>query len=137
MTKPNDAELLVFNASMDRCMADPTFLDRFYARFLLTSDVIGDKFANTAMDKQARVLRTSLYLMARAAQDKDDGKTHLASIAKSHSRTELNIEPALYTYWLECLLAAVEETDRQFDADVKHAWGRVFEDSIKVMVAAY
>lgn len=137
MAKPTDEQFQAFNASLERCMADGTFLDRFYARFLLSSEVVAEKFAKTAMDKQARVLRTSLYLMSRAAQNKEDGRAHLAKIAKSHGRNELDIAPGLYAYWLDCLLMAVQETDRQFDPALKVAWRVVFEDSIAVMVAAY
>jgi hemoglobin-like flavoprotein len=129
-----DVEL--FNDSLERCSRSPEFLQRFYALFLASSDVVARKFEHTDLRKQARMLKTSLYVMMLASGE-IERIAHLERIAKLHSRAGLDIQPELYDLWLDRLVQAVEEFDSQFDPDIEAAWRRVLRPGIEVMKSRY
>ena len=60
--------VLVFRASLKRCLAHPDFLRHFYHLFLASSDEVREKFQHTDLERQARVLADSLYMMAVVAE---------------------------------------------------------------------
>ncbi len=132
-----DETLDLFTRSMERCLLAPSFLDRFYARFLLSSDVAARRFENVDLKRQAAVLRASLYHVMRAARGASDGMQHLEEIAAKHSKRGLDIRPAEYKHWLECLIAVARETDPTFDAPTEAAWRLHIGNAIGVMLARY
>lgn len=131
----SDAELAQFHLSLDRCLADRTFLSRFYARFILSNDEVAAKFSGVDLNRQSDMLRTSLYMILRAAGGHDDGMAHLEDIAHSHSERGYDIGPHLYEHWLNCLLQVASETDPEFDAEADLLWRRVLGPCIQKMIA--
>lgn len=117
-------------SSLDRCCTDKTFFQRFYARFLLTSDEVRQRFQGVDMRRQESVLRASLYLVLRAASGLEEGLDHLADIGRSHSRKGYDIRPPHYEHWLESLLRVVRETDREYDDEIGRAWEAVLRPCI-------
>ena len=57
-----------FEASLERCSADPDFLDIFYGNFLGSSPKVREKFAGTDFDRQKAALRSSFDVVLRAAR---------------------------------------------------------------------
>lgn len=114
--------LAAFQQSLERCLADKTFTHRFYARFVLSSDEVAERFAKVDLKRQANVLRSSLYLVLRAAMGQRDGLDHLEEVARTHSQRGYDIPPHLYAHWLDCLVAAARETDPHFDAAHEAHW---------------
>ena len=138
MTSRPDPKLLArFEASLERCLAAPTFIQRFYAHFMLRSDEARAKFAKTDMKRQEHMLRTSLYMMLRAAQGADTGLAHLRDIARTHSQRGYDIPPHLYQHWLDSLLYVVREVDPRFDESVEEAWREGLRPAIEVMTTRY
>jgi hemoglobin-like flavoprotein len=129
-----DAEL--FNDSLERCSSRPDFLARFYALFLASSETVAKKFEHTDLKKQARLLKTSLYIMMLAS-DGSERLAHLERLARRHSRTELDIGPELYDLWLDCLIRTVGEFDPKFDQDIEKAWRQMLEPGIEFMKRRY
>ena len=111
-----------FEQSLHRCTADETFLQRFYARFLLSNEEVAKRFEGVDLKRQTRVLKTSLYLVLRAASGLADGMSHLEGIAHSHAKNGYDIKPSFYEHWLESLLLAAQETDPHFDDEIREAW---------------
>ena len=133
-----DASILDrFERSLHRCTSDETFLDRFYARFLLTSDEIAVRFEGVDLKRQTSILRASLYLVLRAASGLADGQAHLRDIARSHSKQGYDIKPVFYDHWLSSLLMAAAETDPQFDEATRSAWEASLRPCIDVMIAEW
>lgn len=126
-----------FQNSLDRCTVDQTFLQRFYARFLLTSEEIAERFEGVDLKRQTHVLRTSLYMVVRAASGFEDGIAHLQDIARTHSKDGYDIKPAFYEHWLEALLAAAAETDPDFDDETADAWTSILRPCIDIMIAKW
>ena len=126
----------LFNDSIERCSGKPEFLSRFYALFLASSPAVAKKFENTDLRKQARLLRTSLYIMMLSSGD-SERMVHLERLAKRHSRAEMDIKPELYDLWLERLVQAVEEFDPKFDIEIEIAWRRLLQPGIDFMKSRY
>lgn len=129
-------ELDRFSRSLERCLADPSFTSRFYARFLLSSEEIPRVFAGTDLKRQGSVLKQSLYLVMRAAHGLEDGLEHLGRIAESHAERRLGVEPHHYELWLDALLLALRETDTAWEPGIDELWRKVFQRCIDHMLAA-
>src|ERR1700730_15877167 len=106
----HEGDVELFNDSIERCSCRSDFLNRFYTLFLASSDTVAKKFEHTDLRKQARVLKTSIYIMM-AASGGPERTVHLERIAKLHSRAELDIKPELYDLWLDRLVQTVKEFD--------------------------
>ena len=126
----------LFNDSIERCSAKPEFLRRFYTLFLASSDTVAKKFERTNLRKQARLLKTSLYILMLASGE-SERVVHLEWLAKLHSRADLDIKPELYDLWLDRLVQAVKEFDPMFDAETETAWRRMLQPGIEFMKSRY
>ncbi len=127
------ASLTPFQSSLERCLADMTFTQRFYARFVLSSDEVAARFAHVDLKRQANVLRVSLYLVLRAALGQRDGIEHLEEVGRTHSRHGYDIPPHLYAHWLDCLIAAARETDPHFDDGLETHWRSCLVPCVELM----
>lgn len=129
-----ERDIELFNDSLERCTARPGFFDRFYERFLASSEDVREKFKNTDFRKQKRALRTSLFMMMHRNPEVD---IHLERIARLHSRSERDIRPHLYGLWLDCLVATAREFDPLFTPEAEHAWRQVLRPGVEFMKARY
>jgi hemoglobin-like flavoprotein len=128
----------LFDQSLQRCNANPKFLDRFYERFLDSSPKVRQKFANTDFVRQKRVLRASFYLILLAAEDEEKGsERYLKELAVRHSSENLDIGSELYDLWLDSLLETVRECDSAFDSKVEEAWERMMGVGIGYLLNHY
>ena len=125
--------LELFNDSFERCRSEPEFMDRFYDLFTSGSAEVRDKFRNTDMEAQKRVLLISLSYMMIAHHD----PTVLDKTAKAHSAGNLNIEPRLYVDWLNSMVEAVRLTDTHCSDEVLQAWRAVMQPGIDYMIQKY
>jgi len=132
----HERDVELFNDSLERCSCRPDFLRRFYTLFLASSDTVARKFERTDLKKQARMLRTSLYIMMLAGGG-SERIAHLERLARLHSRAELDIKPELYDLWLDRLVQAVEEFDALFDPEIETAWRNVLRPGIEFMKSRY
>ena len=128
----------IVDSSMQRCVRDPRFFDRFYERFLASSPKVRDRFAQTNFVRQKRALRGSLWMMLLAAEDEQNGpQRYLGPLAHQHSVHQLGIGAELYDLWLDSLLETVAEIDPDCDPLVRDAWERVMTVGISFMVTRY
>jgi hemoglobin-like flavoprotein len=132
----HERDVELFNDSIERCSCSPDFLRRFYTLFLASSDTVAKKFEHTDFRKQARMLKTSLYIMMSASCGSEQ-IVHLERLAKLHSRAELDIKPELYDLWLDRLVQAVKEFDPMFDPQTETAWRRALQPGIEFMKSRY
>lgn len=125
--------LQIFNDSYEDCTADPLFLDRFYNKFISSSEIVAEKFKMTNMEDQKNVLLSSLAYMMFANKKPDT----LSSIAISHNKNHLDIDPDLYVVWLDCMIEAVRETDSRFGEHTEKAWRITMKPGIDYMIGKY
>ena len=129
----NPHDLETFDDSLARCYAQPRFLERFYEIFLEASPEARAKFAGTDLAQQRRMLKASLVLMMLSTGGKAEGMTHMERIGAVHSKGGHDIPPLLYDIWLECLLQAVTEFDKDSSPELLAVWRRVLEPGIAFM----
>jgi hemoglobin-like flavoprotein len=134
--KMHERDVELFNDSIERCSLRPDFLRRFYTLFIGSSKTVAKKFEHTDLRKQARLLKTSLYIMMLASSDAEQ-VVRLERLASRHSRAELDIKPELYDLWLDQLVQAVKEFDPMVDAEIETAWRRVLQPGIDYMKSRY
>lgn len=130
----------LFDESYERVIREirdgQEFFEAFYHHFLDVSPLVRHKFRHTDMAQQRKMLKKSFYsLLAFYASGSVDSV--LERIALNHSRKGLDIPPALYDLWLECLVGRVKDYDPQFDDDVELAWRLVLSPGITYMKFKY
>jgi len=123
-----------FNASFERCINDPFFLDQFYEVFLSSSEEVSLLFHNTDMGTQKAMLMTSLVYMSRAHNDEPG---LLATIAERHNKKDLNIKPYFYSIWLDSLITAAKIIDPVFDKKTETLWRETLQPGIDFMISKY
>lgn len=133
------AQVEAFRESLGRCMVTQDFLHRFYDLFIASSDEVREKFKHTEFARQTRVLSDSLYIMAVAAESRDEGVAwkEIDRLAAAHSHTQLDIRPELYDTWLECLLKAARDHDPQFSPEIEAAWRHTLAPGIERLRSRY
>ena len=133
------ADLDLFLASLKRCRDQPDFLARFYERFVGSSDEVREKFRNTDMTHQVRMLEDSLFVVAVAAQGQEGSvaRGDLPRIAARHSRQDLGIRPELYGLWTECLIETARERDPGFCLEIERSWRNVLAFGVQYMRDRY
>jgi hemoglobin-like flavoprotein len=129
----------VFLASLKRCLAAPGFLAAFYERFTGSSEEIREKFRGVDMQRQARVLEDSLYVVAVAVQGEEGSlaRSDLPRLAERHSRRDLDIRPEHYETWLRCLLETAREHDPEWTDGTAAAWRDTLAFGVEYMRRRY
>ena len=129
--KLTEAEIQLFNDSLDRCIADRHFLDRFYERFIGSSPAVAERFADTDMRRQKRALKASLYTAMLAADGNQPALEHLEVLRERHHG--LGVADEEYDWWLDCLLVTVRESVGDFDVRLERTWRRVLAVAIRIL----
>ena len=89
------------------------------------------------MHNQKMMLHASLYMIMIATQQNKAASVYLEQIANKHSKSELNISPDLYGYWLESLMKTVSEIDPEYSEEIEEAWRTVMGYGIEYMKSKY
>ena len=121
-------------ASYYRCRRDGKFIDTFYDVFLSKSTEIAAKFEKTDFKIQKLMLRQSLLEMLcfdRGLSGADEEIKRLG-----HRHKELEIQPEMYSMWLDALCEAVQQHDPEYSADLEQLWRKAMLKSIEEMIAA-
>jgi hemoglobin-like flavoprotein len=129
----------VFRRSLHRCLGDPSFIESFYERFVGSSEEAREKFKNTDMRRQVRMLEDSLFVLAVAVQSGADSPARgsLPGIAERHSSRDLDIRPELYDVWLEALVETASHYDPEFTPEIGGAWRSTLAAGIEYMRSRY
>ena len=122
-------EIQLFNDSLDRCIADPAFMDVFYDAFIGGSPEVAAMFASTPMRRQKRLLKASLFTAMLAADDNHPAKEQLRRLAERHHH--FNIPPELFDFWLESLIAAARRCGGELDVRTEAAWRAILGIAIE------
>ena len=124
-----------FQASVRRCLESPSFIKDFYDRFTGTSDAIREKFRDTDFERQHRAMADSLQVMAVAVQGGPDNLARHAMKGLAQTHKKMDISPAMYDVWLECMLQTARAHDPRFSDAVERAWRETLAPAIEYMRA--
>lgn len=130
----NYPQLVRFEGSIDRCLADDAFVSKFYDAFLASDPAVREKFEGVDLDRQQKMLADSLRLVLGAAQGTEAGRAHLEHIAERHSARGLGIGAALYQRWLDSLIEVASKTDPEWEEDFADLWRAGLQPCIDHMI---
>ncbi len=130
-------DVRIAKESLQRCLAQPDFLDIFYDRFLASSDEIKAKFTNTNFPNQKIMLKASLHIMLMLAQGGLKDTKTLQELADRHSHRDLDIDPKFYRYWVDSMLAAVRSCDPEYTPDIAAAWINALQPGVDFFTSKY
>ena len=127
----NSEAVRLFHDSLTRCTRQSGFLDDFYRRFMAASDEVRALFAGMDMQRQARMLKSSLFLVMSASAGEPTTLPRLTTLAERHR----HIPAPLYDIWLDVLLETAADYDERFDERVAAAWRDVLRPGIAFLTA--
>lgn len=123
--------------SYGRCIANQAFLDRFYERFTTKSPVIADMFQNTDMAAQKKLLRSGISFLTQFARGSEFAGMKIDALGKSHSRSEINVDPSLYPLWVSALIETLAEFDTDWSPELEVAWRDAVQKGIDRIISQY
>ena len=119
-----------------RTIDDVPFLDAFYKNFLASSPEVAEKFSATNFESLMRMLSISIVHVAKFSRSRHPDAL-LKVLAARHSRSDLDIKPGLYDYWIAALIETVTAYDPQYDDAIGEAWRRVLAPGVEYMKSRY
>lgn len=131
---PSRESDLVFQ-SYGRVCNDPQFFIDFYDRFMNSSPSIKARFVGVDMKQQRHLLRNGIMQLVLHARGMAD--TKLRDLARSHSRSGYDIDPAWYDVWFDALLATLRYHDPEFSDEVEQAWRSALMPGIEIIRSGY
>lgn len=121
-----------------RCVISPGFFDDFYREFTGKSPEIRTMFAHTEMKAQKEALRAGLMFLIMYAEGKSAfATTKLDKIGTTHRRTQLNVRPDLYPFWMQSLITTVSKHVPTFSPTSRAAWQAVLQHGVNRIVSHY
>ena len=109
-------------ASYERCCQASDFLQAFYRNFLAGCPEAVPRFAGTNFDQQTKLLRHAIGLLLIFPNQPSQEPTLLSRVAERHSRRDLDIDPSLYSPFIDALIETVKQFDRECTPAVEAAW---------------
>ncbi len=124
-------------ASYGRCRDKPSFFRSFYASLIERDERIATHFADTDLEHQATALRSAINELLMYARGSQVAIMAADRLARTHSRSERDVEPDLYAVWIDCLVATVARYDPRFEPGLGDLWRSALAPGIARMVAGY
>ncbi len=128
----------VVRPSFQRCCAHgDEFFDAFYSGLATRLPGVGAMFAHTDMRKQNALVREGIATLIAYAEHAEGKAQELERLGRMHGRARLNIEPGMYTAWVDNLMDVVGEYDPQLTVAIERAWREVLVGGIEIMISHY
>lgn len=109
--------------SYGRCLRDKRFIERFYEVFMASHPAIPPMFAKTDFGAQRVALRRGISVAILHAAGSGLSRRTTEQMADVHARHgRAPVDPALYPYWIDSLLAVVAETDPEATPALLARW---------------
>ena len=129
--------MAIARGSYGRCCGGADFFAAFYARFFELRPEAKPLFANTAFERQHKLLRHAIGLLLSFPGQAEKEPNILARVAERHSRRELGIDPSHYPPFLETLIHTVKRYDPAFTPAVEQAWRATLAAGFAYMQSKY
>lgn len=124
--------------SYGRCLASGRFIDAFYKRLMDSHPDMRPMFARTHWGHQRRALRRGITAAILYAGGSPLTRGTVATMAEVHSRRgRAPVEPHLYQYWIDSLVATVAECDPRYGESLGPRWRQALQPVIDRFIEAY
>ncbi|HEV2751729.1 MAG TPA: globin [Gemmatimonadales bacterium] len=131
------AAMALAKASYERCSAGPAFFRAFYDDFFARCPEAKARFTNTDFERQNKLLQHAFGLLLLFPTQPHGEPGLLTRIAERHSRRDLDVRPALYSPFIDSLIATVRRYDAQFTPTIERAWRETLAPGVAYMQARY
>ena len=131
------SEIDAINRSFGKCSLNSAFLDTFYELFLTSDPTVKQKFANTDVVKQKKVLMNSLHFMIMFASNSSIAKNELTRTARTHSKYRFDITPNLYPFWVNSLIKTIYKFDEKMSTELEMIWRRALQKGVNYLISFY
>ncbi len=125
------------NRSYGRCIRSDGFLDTFYGILGQSHPDLPPLFVNTDFTKQNQLVRGGLIMVIMFYRGASASRQAVELIRRSHSKSQLNIKPELYVYWVDALMEAVKRHDPEYTPELEEQWRMVIAPGINYIRDGY
>lgn len=132
-----EAAMELVKRSYERCSIVPGFFRAFYDDFFARCPEAKPRFAQTNFERQTNLLRHAIGLLLIFPSQPPTEPSLLTRVAARHSRRDLNIPPALYSPFIDSLIATARKYDAEFSPAVEQAWRAALAPGVAYMQAKY
>lgn len=132
-TKPNLDRLL---RSYSRISNKSEFYDDFYGGLIQNVEIF-EHFRGVSEARRSFFLKTSLPTLVMSAIGSRVAKKRMNSLAEKHARSQLNVDPELYEFWHDTLMALLPKYDDELDEELELLWSSAIRKGIKIFTDAY
>ena len=94
-------------------------------------------FSATNFEKQRKLLRSTVFIMVNRDISEPKAAETLERIGHSHSKTKLDIRPALYELWLDSLCATVKQLDPDWTEALEQDWRVQMRPGVSLITSLY
>jgi len=132
--KLSRSERILFNASFDRCLetckVDIDFVNCFYSKLRSSDTEVAKILDSFPLGHRVQTLRHSIYTMIEFSE-----RRMSANQLVNHSCAYLqdSLKPCMLDLWLNSLILAVSEFDRNYTPDILALWYRVMEPGVSLI----
>lgn len=123
--------------SLERCEENGNFAETFYDIFLGSSDEVASYFAATDFERQRKLLRDSVYMMATRDVAEPQMREILERLGEAHGRDGRNILPDLYELWLDGICQTASVLDPDWSGELERQWRVRLRPGMQIIMAAY
>lgn len=126
-----DPEILAehFQVSLAQLLANPDFLQSFYAHFLQAHPEVQHFFVGKDLAQIQKKLQTTLKLLQAQEKHQPGILNYLQMLGRMHQH--LGVTRSDFSLWKEALLETVAQFDPDYSAQTQHAW----EYALATMIA--
>ena len=132
-----EAARALVKRSYERCSTVPGFFRAFYDDFFTRCPEARPRFAKTDLERQTNLLRHAIGLLLIFPNPPAAEPGLLTRIAARHSRRDLDIPPALYSPFIDSLIATARKYDAEFSPALEQAWRAALAPGVAYMQARY
>ena len=129
----DEKTLEIYNDSFEYCLSKEGFLPRFYELFTESSSEVREKFINTDIKRQSRILKKSLYVLTMASVGTEEARNELIRLGKTHGPQGMKIPDYMYDLWLDSLLRTVREFHTAWKPEIEKSWHAMLDPHIEIL----
>lgn len=113
------------------------FAPRFYEKLLSSDPRIRRMFSRTNFEKQHALFEHGVHVLLEFAAGSAIGEMAVRRLGERHSPRDLDVDPALYETWIDCLVGTASELDPEWTPALEKRFRSDLRKGIEQMTRAY
>ena len=124
--------------SYGRCCLNADFFEVFYTNFFTKYPIIVDKFKNTDLEKQQKLLYSGLNSLLLFLEGSEYARIQMKKIGEIHSRKNQDVSPTLYPMWKEALMVTIKQFDKHhMKPELEQCWDECLQIGLDFLAQYY